>query len=439
MLYPVYASNEMFINPAINLMAHFGALNARAMHWREGEAICTMFERATRRYNKPAFGLTHTLIDGRKADVREEVALARHFGNLLHFRRDTDRHDPKLLIVAPMSGHHATLLRGTVEALLPAHDVYITDWKNARDIPASLGTFGFDDYVAYVRDFIRYLGPDTHVMAVCQPAVPALAAVALMAQDADPCQPLSMTLMGGPIDPDAAPTEVNRFAARHSLDWFKDNVIHAVPFGYEGFTRNVYPGFLQLSGFMSMNIDRHVTAHHDLFEHLCRGDGLSAARKADFYDEYLAVMDLPADFYLDTIERVFKRQLLARGELEVAGRRIDPGAIARTGLLTVEGARDDICAPGQTIAAHNLCTGLPPDFLYNHLEPEVGHYGTFEGSKYRAHIAPRIAWFIRHMGRLHGHEYSAAATLEKMHPFEKPQNSAPHKHFPYKTSVFQAA
>jgi poly(3-hydroxybutyrate) depolymerase len=354
------------------------------------------FEHNTQNFAKPGFGHTHTVIDGVEVPVIEEVADRRIWCDLLHFRRAVDRpRDARVLLVAPLSGHFATLLRGTVAAFLPDHDVFITDWSNARDVPLGAGTFDLDDYIEHVCGYIRLLGPDVHVVAVCQPAVPVLAAVALMNAARDPACPRSMTLIGGPIDTREAPTEVNAFAKRHSLDWFRRNVIHSVPFGSPGFLRQVYPGFVQLAGFMAMNLDRHMEAHWQMFQHLVDGDGESLASKREFYKEYKAVMDMPADYYLQTIASVFQDHLLPRGLLMCRDEVVRCEAITRTALLTIEGERDDISGIGQTRAAHKLCTGLP-ETMRQHIEQAgVGHYGLFNGSKFRQQIAPKIKAFMR--------------------------------------------
>ena len=307
----------------------------------------------------------------------------------MHFKEGA-RDEPKLLMVAPLSGHFSTLLRGTVATVLPDHDVYLTDWINARNVPVQHGRFDLDDMIELIVGFIRQLGPGCHVMAVCQPSVPVLAAVSLLAAAGDPCQPASMVLMGGPIDPEANPTEVNRFAQKHSLGWLEHMVISTVPARYPGAYRRVYPGFLQLAGFLSMNLDRHVEAHWRMFRQLVEGDGEGAAATRAFYDEYTTVMDLPADFYLQTVDRVFQRHDLAHGRFRVRGEPVDPGAIERTALMTVEGERDDICAVGQTAAAHRLCRNLPPAKQAHHLQPAVGHYGVFHGRRWQGEIYPKV-------------------------------------------------
>ncbi len=365
---------------------------------RSVAAAAEMFERSTRRYGKPEFGLDETTIGGRKVAVEERVVWHRPFCSLVHFHRDlpkSRRADPTLIIVAPMSGHYATLLRGTVEAMLPDHEVFITDWIDARMVPLADGHFDLDDYIDYICDILHHVGPGAHVVAVCQPSVPVLAASALMAEDEDPDTPASMTLMGGPIDTRINPTAVNNLAEQKGTGWFSDNVIMKVPFPHPGFMRSVYPGFLQLTGFMSMNLDRHVMAHRELFRHLIEGDGDSAEKHRDFYDEYLAVMDLSAEFYLQTVETVFVRHALPRGEMTHRGRIVRPEAITKTALLTVEGERDDISGVGQTEAAHKLCSSLPEKMKAHHLQKKVGHYGVFNGSRFRAEIAPRVTAFIR--------------------------------------------
>lgn len=365
-------------------------------------ASLELFERTTRIYAKPSFGLTQTEVDGETVDVFEQVVWEKPFCKLLHFKRDLPARraaDPKILVVAPMSGHYATLLRGTVDALLPHADVYITDWVDARMVPLAEGTFDLDDYIDYLIAMFHALGEDTHVIGVCQPSVPVLAAVAVMEAKNDPFAPSTITLMGGPIDTRRNPTAVNRLAEDKGIDWFRDNVIMNVPWPHPGFMRPVYPGFLQLSGFMSMNLDRHIMAHHEFFMHLVKDDGDSADKHREFYDEYLAVMDLTAEFYLQTVETVFVRHALPKGEMTHRGMLVDPGAIRRTALLTVEGENDDISGVGQTEAAQTLCVNIPDDRRMHYLQPKVGHYGVFNGSRFRANIAPRIVDFIRRHGR----------------------------------------
>ena len=355
-----------------------------------------VFEDLTRRYPKPAFNLETTVCDGETVLVRETIVKRKPFCQLKHFQRNIDRSDdPKLLIVAPLSGHFASLLRGTVEAMLPGHDVYITDWRDASRVPISEGNFGLDDYIDYVIDFINHIGPDTHVLAVCQPVVPVLAATALMAQDDHPSAPRSLALMSGPVDGRVDPTEPCELASKHKLSWFRRNLIHIVPAPYPGTMRKVYPGFLQLTGFINMNFDRHLGAYRGLFRSIRDDDAQEVARHREFYDEYLAVMDLPDAYYLDTIERVFQEFHLARGCFRHRGRLVDPGAIRKTALMTIEGEKDDISSPGQTRAAHTLCTNIPDNRRVHHLQPGVGHYGTFNGRRWREEIAPRLQEFIR--------------------------------------------
>jgi poly(3-hydroxybutyrate) depolymerase len=376
---------------------------------RFGHAVSAgaeMIERTTRRYEKPQWNLPATEIEGKKVAITLEYAVEKPFCNLLHFKRDVKRSDPKVLIVAPLSGHYATLLRGTVEAMLPGHDVFITEWKNAKQVPLSEGHFDLEDNIAYIMDFIRHLGSDTHVLAVCQPAPAVLCAVSLLAQMNDPAQPRSMTLMGGPIDPRRASTVVTKFPESKPLSWFERTVISHVPVYYAGAGRKVYPGFVQLSGFMSMNLERHVGEHLRLFQHLIKGDGESAAVHRKFYDEYLSVMDITAEFYLQTVDRIFQRHDLPRGTFKWKDMVVDPSKIAKTALLTVEGELDDISAPGQTIAAHDLCNGLTENKKQHLFIKQVGHYGIFNGRRWRGEIQPAIAAFIRTHAR-HANENAA--------------------------------
>jgi len=356
-------------------------------------------ERMTRRYGKPQFDLVSTQIDGEVIPIDEQIVFRKPFCQLKHFRRVTDNPkrlaDPKLLIVAPMSGHWATLLRGTVEAMLPEQDVYITDWRDARTVPINEGRFDLDDYIDYIIEFLRLIGPNTHVMAVCQPGVPVLMAVALMAAENHPCQPATMTLMGSPIDSRLSPTVPNKLAMERPLSWFRHNLVTRVPLPARGFMRPVYPGFLQLSGFMHMNLNRHADAHRNFFANLVRGDGDSAQAHREFYDEYLSVMDLTAEFYLMTVSEVFQKQSLAKGEATHRGRPIRPQEIRKTALLTVEGEFDDISGIGQTQAAHDLCANIPAAKKQDYVQAGVGHYGVFNGRRWKAEIAPRIREFIR--------------------------------------------
>ena len=378
---------QVFSHPLLPLSyTHFG---------RTVAAGAELIERSTRRYAKPGFGLTGIRIDGQDVAVHEEVVSRRPFCNLLHFRRDTGRSDPRVLVVAPLSGHYATLLRDTVAGLLPEHDVYITDWANTADVPLGHGAFDLDEYIDYLIGFFEFLGPGTHVVAVCQPSVPVLAAVSLMAADKSAAGPRSMTLMGGPIDTRVNPTKVNSHAKTHSLEWFERSVISTVPAAYPGFMRRVYPGFVQLSGFLAMNPDRHLGAVLKHYDHLVQGDGDSADAHRRFYDEYLAVMDLPAEFFLQTVKVAFQDHDLPRGTMRWRKSPVEPRAITQTALLTVEGELDDISGVGQTVAAHDICTGVPADRRRHHLQKGVGHYGIFNGRRWRAEILPKVAEFIR--------------------------------------------
>ncbi len=360
-----------------------------------------VFERMTRRFGKPAFDLPTTKIDGKTIKVTEEIVVEKPFCHLLHFKRATKRKDPQVLIVAPMSGHYATLLRGTVEALLPHHDVYITDWIDARMVPQKDGRFNLDDYINYVRQFVSLLGPKTHLVAVCQPTVPVFAACALMAAENDPNQPLTMTMMGGPVDTRISKTEVTELAEERPLSWFKNSVIADVPMYYPGAYRRVYPGFVQLSGFMSMNLDRHVGSHMTFYKHLVQGDGDGAEAHRKFYNEYLAVMDITSDFYLQTVDVVFQRHLLPKGLMKWRDplteilHDVQPQKIEHTAILSIEGELDDISARGQTTAAHDLAFNLPQKKQYHHFQLGCGHYGIFNGSKWRTQIMPRVRHFMR--------------------------------------------
>jgi poly(3-hydroxybutyrate) depolymerase len=409
MYYQLYEMNHAALQPFRALadatrLFYQNPLNplATTPFGRSAAAAAEMFERTTRRYGKPAFGFETAKVDFSTVDVAEKVVWSRPFCDLLHFKRDLPRGrraDPKLLIVAPMSGHYATLLRGTVEAMMQHADVYITDWLDARMVPLAEGRFDLDDYIDYVVGMLHHLGPDTHVMAVCQPSVPVLAAAALMEARGDGCAPATMTLMGGPIDTRRNPTAVNLLAEEKGIDWFRDNVIMQVPWPNPGFMRDVYPGFLQLSGFMGMNLDRHLIAHNDFFMHLVKDDGDSAEKHRDFYDEYLAVMDLTAEFYLQTVDTVFVRHDLPKGRMKHRGEPVDPSAIRNVALFTVEGENDDISGLGQTKAAHDLCANIPEAMRAHYMQPKVGHYGVFNGSRFRAEIVPRIVDFMASHGR----------------------------------------
>lgn len=387
-------SQEALTNPLNPFAPSYGA--------RYTAAACEMFINATRRYGKPEFEIDAVQIGDDLAQIEEEIVHSLPFCDLLHFKRTgkaaKGRKDTPVLIIAPMSGHYATLLRGTVKQMLPDHDVYITDWTDARDVPLTEGEFDLDDYTDYLIDQCRFLferhGERPAVMAVCQPGIPMMVAATLMAADKDPARPSSVTLMGSPIDTSSNPMKPNTLATERPLSWFQNNVIVRVPWPNKGFLRQVYPGFLQLSGFMSMNINRHVDAHMDQFQHLIVGDGDSSAAHRKFYDEYMAVMDLTAEFYLQTIDRVFQRRLLAIGEYEYRGKVINPSSITDIALLTIEGEKDDITGLGQTEAAHRLTPKLPKSRKEHYVQLGVGHYGVFNGSRWREHIQPRVASFI---------------------------------------------
>jgi poly(3-hydroxybutyrate) depolymerase len=358
-----------------------------------------VFAHASSPRGKPEFGLAATTIGGKVVAVHEEIVLRKPFGQLKRFRREGIEGSPRLLIVAPMSGHYATLLRGTVERMLPGHDVYITDWRDAKLVPTSEGGFDLDDYIDYLIAFLEHIGPGAHMLAVCQPSVPCYAAAAIMAEDKHPARPKTLTMMGGPIDTREAPTAVNTLATQRPHSWFQQNVIATVPYTYAGAGRPVYPGFLQLAGFMTMNLGNHLTSHWEMFKHLVQGDDESADATKDFYEEYRSVCDMTAEFYLQTIDAVFQRHLLPKGELTHRGRKVDPAAIRDIGLLAIEGERDDISGIGQTRAALDISTKLPDKLKKYHLARNVGHYGIFHGSKWRTGIAPVVEkWIAAHDG-----------------------------------------
>jgi poly(3-hydroxybutyrate) depolymerase len=363
---------------------------------KSAKAGLAMFERMTRRYPKPIFDIVACEMNGDTVDIAEEVVWEKPFCRLLHFRKTDSYVKPqkKILMVAPMSGHYATLLKSTVEAMLPHFDVYLTDWLDARDVPASVGPFDLDDYTDYLFEMFKHMGERVHVMAVCQPSVPVLAAVSLMAARKDPLRPLSVVLMGGPIDTRCSPTAVNTLAQSKGETWFKNNVLMDVPPNHTGFGRKVYPGFLQLAGFMSMNADRHLDQHRKLYWHLVEGDEYGANKIEEFYDEYMSVMDLAAEFYLQTVERVFINQRLPLGTYHYRGELVQPALIKDTALLTVEGERDDISGVGQTRGAHDLCTGLAEKDKAHHLQMGVGHYGVFSGTRFTRDVAPLIRSFM---------------------------------------------
>ena len=402
---------------------------------RHASAALELFERTTRRYRKPSFGLKTTRVDGQATAVREETVWRAPFCDLIHFQRDIPNErraqDPRVLLVAPMSGHFATLLRGTVEAFLPDHEVYITDWQDARMVPFTKGRFDLDDYIDYVRAMLAYFDGDVHVFAVCQPAVPVLAATSLMEADDDPNVPRSLVLAGGPVDTRISPTAVNDVACEKGTDWFAHNVVTSVPWTQPGSGRSVYPGFLQLTGFMSMNLDRHANAHKSLFDSLVLGDGDNAEKHRTFYDEYLAVMDLPAEFYLQTIDSVFVRHLLPKGEFSHRGIVADLSEIRRVPLMTIEGEKDDITGLGQCRAALDLATGLPSACKFHYEAEGVGHYGVFNGSRFKSQILPRIAQFMR------THDGARSAAIPGSSPSARSGRRVPQD--PFAPQVFTSA
>lgn len=405
MLYTAYEMQRSWLNAA-STMASVGAelLSNPALPFGYSglgpvmASALEVFAHAAAPYGKPAFDIETVTVDGATHPVTEAIVLHRPFGNLLRFTHPGLPKDaPRLLIVAPMSGHFATLLRGTVARMIERCEVYITDWADAKMVPLEAGRFDLDDYIDYVIGYLEHIGPGTHMLAVCQPSVPALAATALMNAQKHPARPLSLTMMGGPVDTREAPTSVNDLAMQRPIEWFRNTVIATVPLQYPGAGRRVYPGFLQLAGFMSMNLGNHMLSHYHMFKHLVAGDGESAEATKAFYDEYRSVCDMDADYYLQTVEQVFQRQSLAKGEFMHRGTRVDLGAIRDTALLAVEGERDDISGIGQTRAALNLATNLAESRKKYLLAPEVGHYGIFNGSKWREFIAPVLEdWIKRH-------------------------------------------
>lgn len=396
MLYLAYQAQSDLMNPARMLsQSALAAIGARAMSgqpmdWRATAAAYEMVTRAGLTHERPPYHIDSVREGNRDVPVTEEIVLSLPFGSLLRFRKDSEAPQAKVLVVAPMSGHFATLLRNTVATLLRDHDVYITDWHNARDVPLAAGPFGYDDYVDTLIRFVETLGSETHIVAVCQPCVQVLTAAAVMAQAGSPFQPRSMTLMAGPVDTRINPTAVNKLAMEKPIDWFGRNLIATVPSRYPGGGRKVYPGFVQLGAFVAMNLQRHVNAHIDMFLHLATGETEEAQKIKAFYDEYFAVLDLPAEFYLETVQQVFQDYALPRGELTFRGRRVDPSAIRRTALVTIEGERDDICAPGQTLAAQDLCSKLRPYMRTHYVQPGVGHYGVFSGRRWQNQIYPLV-------------------------------------------------
>ena len=396
MLYLAYQTHadimvpvRMFAEAGISALAPWAASeNLKVL--RNLTAAYELITRAGLTHERPSYGTEAVRVGNREVAVREEAIAATPFGTLLHFKKDVEIAQPRVLVVAPLSGHFATLLRSLVRTMLPEHDVCITDWHNARDVSTAHGRFGFDDYVDHLIGWLEELGSPTHVVAVCQPCVQVLAAASVMAQSGSPAQPRSMTLMAGPIDTRVNPTKVNELAMSKPIDWFASNLIARVPIRHRGAGRLVYPGFVQLAAFMSMNIDRHRKAHLDLYEQLARGETEKAKTTKAFYDEYFAVLDLAAEFYLETVAWVFQEARLAKGELTFRGERVTPRAIRRTALLTVEGERDDICALGQTAAAHELCPGIKPYMRRHHMQAGVGHYGVFSGKRWEEQVYPIV-------------------------------------------------
>jgi poly(3-hydroxybutyrate) depolymerase len=401
-LYQIYQTYEDSLAPLQSMAASLGDTFGRSWFGfpqtqmqRGFAAACQMFAEGRLQHSRPAFGIDSVTIGNTAVPVTEEKVRVTPFSTLLHFAKETPQPQPRVLLVAPMSGHFATLLRHTVRTMLPEHDIYITDWHNARDVPLSAGDFDFDDFIEHVIQCLEVLGPDSHIVAVCQPVVAVLAAVALMAQAGNPCQPRSMTLMAGPIDTRIKPTKVDDLAMEHPIEWFEANLISRVPACHAGARRLVYPGFLQITAFMSMNLERHLRAFARQFENLVDDDEKSVAAHKAFYEEYFAVMDLPASFYLQTVNRIFQKHELARGVLVSRGRKIEPAAIRRTALLTVEGENDDICSIGQTLAAQDLCKSIPMVRRNHHLQTGVGHYGVFSGRRWATEVYPRVRQMIQ--------------------------------------------
>lgn len=396
MLYLAYESQNGLMDPirtvAVSMlrMLGTGAANGAASSFASLAAAYEMIARAGLSHTRPSYGIDEVMVGNEMVKVEEKPRFVAPFGTLLHFKKDVASPQPRVLVVAPLSGHFSTLLRNTVKTLSSEHDVYITDWHNARDVSLARGGFGFEDYVETLITFLQIMGPGTHVVAVCQPCVQVMAAAAVMAETDDPAQPRSMTLMAGPIDTRVNPTKVNELATSKPIEWFERNLIASVPGRYSGAGRRVYPGFVQLSAFMSMNMDRHIKAHVELYENLAKGEHEKARATKDFYDEYFAVLDLAAEFYLETVRWVFQEARLPRGEMTFRGSKIDTRAIRRTALLTVEGERDDICSLGQTAAAHDLTPSLKPYRKRHHMQAGVGHYGVFSGKRWEHQIYPIV-------------------------------------------------
>ena len=397
MLYQAYQAHADLMGPVRALAGQAAAMLGERLNGAARPSVLSnltaayeLIARAGLTHARPPFGIDSVTVGNREVAVTEEAADVTPFGTLLHFKKDIVEAQPRVLLIAPLSGHFATLLRATVRTMLAEHDVFITDWHNARDVDADAGSFGFDDYIAHIVRFLEAIGPGAHMMAVCQPCVAALVAAAVMAQSGNPAQPRSMTLMAGPIDCRVNPTKVNALATSKPIAWFENNLIGRVPMRYPGGGRRVYPGFVQLAAFMSMNIDRHLKAHRELYAALAQGENEKAAQTKAFYDEYFAVLDLTADFYLETVKLVFQDYALPRGQLTYRNTKVDPAAIRRTMLFTVEGEKDDICAVGQTLAAHDLCTSLRPYRKRHHMQAGVGHYGVFSGRVWQNQIYPMV-------------------------------------------------
>jgi poly(3-hydroxybutyrate) depolymerase len=402
MIYQIYQASTDIMNPLRMMARTSGALlrtvTPKAPYGialRHVNAALEVFGHSGTTHKRPAFAIKNVMVGNNLVDVQDETVTQTPFASLVHFKKDSDRVQPKVLLVAPLSGHFATLLRSTVEVLLQDHDVYITDWHNARDMPVDAGTFGFDEYVEHIIKFLEFLGPRSHVVGVCQPTVAVLTAVSVMAEDNNPATPRSMTLMAGPIDTRRNPTRVNILAKTKDISWFEDKMIGVVPWRYKGAGRRVYPGFMQLTAFVSMNLDKHIGAHIKQFRQIASGETEAAKVHRDFYDEYLAVMDLPAEFYLETVQRIFMDHELPKGELKYKGRPVKPDSIKKTFLFTVEGERDDICGLGQTSAALDLCSNLRPLLKRHHVQTGVGHYGVFSGKRWANEIYPRVREVIQ--------------------------------------------
>ncbi len=408
MLYQLHEMNRTLLSPLVQWAEASSKLFTNPVspfaHTPFAQRIAAGYElmfRLGKEYEKPAFGITSVEVDGHRVAIIEDAVLDKPFCKLLHFRKECSAtvaaplDQPKVLLVAPLSGHHATLLRDTVRELLPNHDVYITDWTDARMVALDKGAFHLHDYIYYVQEFIRYLGPDLHVISVCQPTVPVLAAISLMASAEEKCLPKTMVMMGGPIDSRKSPTQVNDLAMNKPFAWFENNVIYSVPPNYPGYGRRVYPGFLQHAGFVAMNPRRHAQSHWEFYLHLREGDNESAEEHRKFYDEYNAVLDMPAEYYLETIKTVFQDHALPMGTWDVEGKRVRPQDIKTVALFTIEGELDDISGSGQTSAAHELCVQIPQHMKQHYTAPKCGHYGIFSGRRWREMIAPKIGEFIR--------------------------------------------